>query len=174
MEEWESFLREPAKNTEAAANAKKPIRELASFFIYRRYRQIIKSGNRITPASPDSDLHQLRIDGKKLRYLLEFFASLYPKTKMRELISQLKKLQDNLGEFNDLSVQQDYLHQYLETLSHSKLREISTAAAIGGLLACLQDRHHQVRNAFANTFSRFNTSEIRTIFHHLFEPRRSN
>ena len=54
----------------------------------------------------DEDLHNLRIDCKKLRYLLEFFTSLFPKTQMKLLIKQLKQLQDNLGDFNDLSVQQ--------------------------------------------------------------------
>ncbi len=171
LEEWESFLKQATPETEEADNARRPIKELASFFIYRQYRRIIKDGQRITATSPDEDLHQLRIDGKKLRYLLEFFASLYPPNQVKTLIVQLKKLQDNLGEFNDLSIQQDYLHTYLESLDKSGRVEVLNAAAIGGLLARLHERHQQVRRAFAKTFSRFNTPETKNIFHQLFKLR---
>ena len=173
MEEWESFLGELPETTAATVNVKKPIGELASLFIQRRFRRIIKAGNRITPASPDEKLHRLRISGKKLRYLLEFFASLYPSNEMNSLISQLKKLQDNLGEFNDVSVQQDYLNRYLDNLSNNRSGDMLTAAAIGGLLARLHERHQQVKKAFAKTFSRFNSLEMQAIFQHLFPSRSS-
>lgn len=174
LEEWESFLRAPREKTPMAANAEKPIIELASLFIYRRFHQIVKAGNRITLRSPDKELHKLRINGKKLRYLLEFFASLYPPGEMKRLISQLKKLQDNLGEFNDLSVQQDYLHRYLETLNNDSQGGMLTAAAIGALLGHLHERQQQVRDDFAGTFSRFNTPEMQTTYQQLFASRRSS
>ncbi|NIA19064.1 MAG: CHAD domain-containing protein [Xanthomonadaceae bacterium] len=172
MAEWEGFLLPPPGDTAEGENAGRPIEELASFFIHRRYRQIVKAGNRITPASPDEELHKLRISGKKLRYLLEFFSSLYPPVEMEGLIGKLKRLQDNLGEFNDLSVQQDYLNRYLDTLDDERTGEILTAAAIGGLLARLHERHQQVRKSFAKTFSQFNVSELQATFHHLFGSRR--
>ena len=56
--------------------------------------------------SPDEALHRLRIDAKKLRYLLEFFRALYPPKEIGAVVGALKSLQDNLGDFNDLSVQQ--------------------------------------------------------------------
>ena len=93
-----------------------PIGEVASAAITKRYRQAIKKGNRISATTPDESLHELRIDCKKLRYLLEFFSSLFPDDQMKMLIKQLKQLQDNLGDFNDLSVQQDFLTGYLETI----------------------------------------------------------
>jgi len=174
MEEWESFLKQVRPETSNADNARRPVKELASYFIYRQYRRIIKDGQRITTTSPDEDLHQLRIDGKKLRYLLEFFASLYPPDQIKTLIIQLKRLQDNLGKFNDLSVQQDYLRAYLESLDKSSRVEVLNAAAIGGLLARLHEHHQQVRRAFARTFSRFNTPETQNIFHQLFKLRESS
>jgi len=174
MEEWESFLKQVRPETSNADNARRPVKELASYFIYRQYRRIIKDGQRITTTSPDEDLHQLRIDGKKLRYLLEFFASLYPPDQIKTLIVGLKRLQDNLGKFNDLSVQQDYLRAYLESLDKSSRVEVLNAAAIGGLLARLHEHHQQVRRAFARTFSRFNTPETQNIFHQLFKLRESS
>ena len=74
-----------------------PIGGLAKAAIYKRYRRIIKQGSRISDATRDEKLHQLRIDCKKLRYLLEFFSSLFPEEAMTALIKQLKQLQENLG-----------------------------------------------------------------------------
>ena len=42
------------------------------------YKQMVKMGSSIDDDSPAEDLHELRKVGKELRYLLEFFASLYP------------------------------------------------------------------------------------------------
>ena len=39
---------------------------------------MVKMGRAIDDDSPAEDLHELRKVGKELRYLLEFFASLYP------------------------------------------------------------------------------------------------
>ncbi len=61
----------------------------------------------------DEVVHQLRINCKKLRYLMEFFAPLFPENEIKTLIKALKLLQDNLGNFNDYSVQQIFLRQVL-------------------------------------------------------------
>jgi CHAD domain-containing protein len=51
----------------------------------------------------EGDLHRLRIALKKLRYGAEFFAPLYKKKKVRRYLSQVKKLQESLGELNDIA-----------------------------------------------------------------------
>jgi CHAD domain-containing protein len=65
--------------------------DLARKFIRKRYKKVIKRGRAITEDTPYDVFHSLRIDCKKLRYLLEFFASLFPANKMILLIGQLKK-----------------------------------------------------------------------------------
>lgn len=51
--------------------------------------------------------HEVRIEAKKLRYATEFFSSLYGGKKRRRLhkafLASLEKLQDQLGELNDLA-----------------------------------------------------------------------
>ena len=105
---------DPSAHGDTAGHA--PIGELAKTVIYNRYRRIIKKGRRITSRTADEKLHELRIDCKRLRYLLEFFTSVFPADQMKMLIKQLKRLQDNLGDFNDLCVQQDFLALHLETI----------------------------------------------------------
>jgi len=176
MANWRTFVESPSpkKPPKDAPRAAMSILALAQARIYKRYRRMLKDGRAALASGDPKDLHALRIDGKKLRYLLEFFASLYPPDQIKTLIVQLKRLQDNLGKFNDLSVQQDYLHAYLESLDKGSRVEVLNAAAIGGLLARLHEHHQQVRRAFARTFSRFNTPETQNIFHQLFKLRESS
>lgn len=56
------------------------------------------------PPGPAEELHELRKDAKKLRYLLECFGSLYSPRPRKEFVQRLKALQDNLGEHQDTEV----------------------------------------------------------------------
>ncbi len=137
--------------------AQQPIKPMASRVIFRRYRKIIKAGSRIDETTPDEYLHRLRIECKKLRYALEFFRTLYAAEEMKGLIKQLKFLQDNLGRFNDLSVQQDFLHGFLESMDGKKPKAVELAGATGALISRLQMEHRQVRDAFIGVFAKFNS-----------------
>ena len=53
---------------------------------------------------PAEEKHQLRKRVKRLRYSIEFIATLYPKKVVKQYLKALKPLQDSLGRFNDLSV----------------------------------------------------------------------
>ncbi len=70
-------------------------------------------------------------------------------------MKQLKKLQNNLGDFNDLSVQQEMLVGHQAKLTGRSRRSVVIASAIGGLLAHLDAQHKQVRKKFESTFSDF-------------------
>jgi len=47
------------------------------------------------------EIHGLRIEGKKLRYALEIFASVFPPTTLARCREALERLQQKLGEFTD-------------------------------------------------------------------------
>lgn len=160
-------LADPLDESEAPA-ANRPIGEMARAVIHKRYCRIVKKGRKITAATPDEELHRLRIDCKKLRYLLEFFTSLFPRDQMKILIKQLKQLQENLGDFNDLSVQQEFLVDYLQGIIPKSPREILLAAAIGGLITRLGIEHQRVRSQFLSVFARFDDVENRNRFKTLF------
>ncbi|HVH77849.1 MAG TPA: CHAD domain-containing protein, partial [Stellaceae bacterium] len=51
--------------------------------------------------------HQLRIALKKLRYAAELFAGLYDPAAAKQFIQRLKRLQDDLGDANDVAVAGD-------------------------------------------------------------------
>jgi len=78
---WPVFLKNEKNN--AVDIHRISIERYAAQTIWKTYRQVMKSGNAITKKSPADAYHELRKNGKKLRYLLEFFQSLYPRKKCR-------------------------------------------------------------------------------------------
>lgn len=172
LQEWEIFLNEPVPKKAKAANATLPIVDLARKRIYKRYQRVIKDGDYILTHMQDELLHALRIDCKKLRYLMEFFATLFPKKKMARLIKQLKKLQDNLGEFNDLSVQQEYLMHMAEELPLEDPRSRKALVATGYLVENLNNEQIAVKANFAKTFTKFSSPANQKLFRQLFAQKR--
>ncbi|MDM8541131.1 CHAD domain-containing protein [Desulfococcaceae bacterium HSG9] len=164
----ESFPKKDNDTVSEPANALVPAIDTAKTVIFKRFRKVIKSGGKITTATPDEKIHNLRIECKKLRYLLEFFTSLFPAGEMKDLIKQLKILQDNLGTFNDLSVQQDFLYDYLNAMRTPSALSLQLAAATGGLIVRLNIEQADVRRAFFNVFKQFNSKNNRKRFTKLF------
>lgn len=69
----------------------------------RLTRKLRKAGGKHLSRLSPHDLHQVRIRGKQLRYAAEFFAPLNGKA-ARDALTRLGKLQDVLGEINDIAV----------------------------------------------------------------------
>ncbi len=158
---------DPLAESDAPGGAR-PIGDAAKAVIYNRYRRIIKKGSRISDTTPDERLHELRIDCKKLRYLMEFFTSLFPEDQMKQLVKQLKRLQENLGDFNDLSVQQAFLINHLQSIRPQSAQALMLTAATGGLITRLHVAHGRVRSQFFHVFSKFNAPTTRKQFTTLF------
>jgi CHAD domain-containing protein len=168
LRDWEAFLKKPERDSDDASNAKLPVIDLARNRIYKKYRNVVKLGGQIAENTEDETLHVLRIHCKKLRYLMEFFSSLFPRKKIKILIYQLKKLQGNLGDFNDLSVQREYLLNVIEELPISRPQSKKTLVAIGSLIGTLEEEQQAVKDAFAKTFTDFASPANRGLFRELF------
>ena len=161
-------MKKPERDLNDASNANRPVIDLAQNRIYKKYRNVVKVGNQIIDNTEDEALHVLRIHCKKLRYLMEFFSSLFPRKKIKTLINQLKKLQENLGDFNDLSVQREYLLNVIGELPISHPQSKKTLVAIGSLIGTLEKEQHTVKEAFAKTFTDFASPANRGLFRELF------
>ncbi|MFH2122678.1 MAG: CHAD domain-containing protein [Pseudomonadota bacterium] len=164
LRRWRRYV-EDSLLASALESGPAPCKEVASKAISKRLRSILKYGAGITSQSPDSDLHSLRIQAKKLRYLLEFYRSLFPEAAMNSLVKSLKKLQDNLGTFNDLSVQQEMLGEYQKSLAgREQKKALQVAAALGGLITHLHEEQKGVRQEFEQRFKQFTTTDNRRLF----------
>ncbi|WP_051206184.1 CHAD domain-containing protein [Oceanospirillum maris] len=117
----------------ATKKGHKAIQQVAAQRIIKRYNSICLDAIGINNQTPDEQIHEIRLGCKKLRYLLEFFGELFPKKQTKPMLKALKRLQDNLGQFNDYSVQRESLDHYLS--SHSVTPEIEAAvSALNGVL----------------------------------------
>ncbi|MEM7183740.1 MAG: CHAD domain-containing protein [Spirochaetota bacterium] len=170
LQAWKRSIEEP---TDPGKNAGMAILTLAKQRIYSKYKRVIRDGMVILENQEDQLLHDLRIECKKLRYLLEFFHSLFSQSKSSYLIKQLKKLQNNLGDFNDLDVQKTYLETIANDLPANSIEEKNTLLAIGALLGALEERQMTVKNKFAQTFTEFAAKPNKGLFQELYSSKKS-
>ena len=155
LDNWRDYLDVlVAAPEEDRPDAARPVTEVAGERIATVYRRMVKMGRAIEPDSPHEALHDLRKKGKELRYLLEFFASLYPQEVVKPMVSTLKGLQDVLGRFQDREVQADALRALGDEIA---AREGGAAAlmAMGVLVQRLGEEQAQAREQFAERFERF-------------------
>jgi CHAD domain-containing protein len=165
---WNIFLKDTHLVFPYAPEADIPVRDLARKKIYRKYRRIVKDGTLILENTKDEMLHALRIHCKELRYLLEFFESLFPRKKIHEFVGQLKKLQDILGAFNDFGVQEKYLEEVAGELHATGQQSEKTVAAIGVLIEILDREKQKVKEAFSKTFTEYASPANRRVFREVF------
>ena len=74
---------------------------IAPDLLDRLFRKVRKRRRAVQPGASASELHPLRKSLKKLRYGVEFLASLYPKKPVKRLVKRMKALQQSLGVIND-------------------------------------------------------------------------
>jgi CHAD domain-containing protein len=85
-------------------------------------------------------IHAIRIDCKKLRYVLELFFQLYSLKAMKPAIKELKGFQSRLGDLHDLHVQQEMLLLALHGMEDSVYKSPEANAAVGGLITILSEK----------------------------------
>lgn len=154
LDAWERFLRQPMGEN-SPANARVPIIKLARGRIDRQYHTVLGDGARSPDNPNDEALHNLRIECKKLRYLLEFFAGLFPPDEVAPFLKRLKRLQDNLGAVSDLGDQRDYLYSIAGALDVDGARARKALVATGYLMEAIAREQQSMRADLANIFKSF-------------------
>jgi len=169
MKEWRAFLEAPP-DLDAAENAALPVKAVADARIWRLFRRIVKLGRAIGESPAPEQLHELRKDCKKLRYLMEFFAGLYEAEALDPLIKALKGLLDILGEHQDLAVQAQHLEAFAERMAAEGRAPARTLLALGALVGGLLERRTAVRAAYAAAFTAFDGDANRAAYRARFKP----
>ncbi len=163
---WEEYLNEPLPK-KADASQTQPVIKLANQRIWKVYQRIVKEGEAIDDSSPAEALHDLRKNCKKLRYLMEFFQSLYPETEIKQVIRSLKGFQSVLGDFQDYEIQELSIKRFSEEMMRENVSS-NTLLAMGVLVQYLDYKKCDARNHFAEQFSLFVETKNKTIFKQLF------
>jgi len=165
LSDWELFLKsEDIRNQRKMGSA----RDLARKAIQKRNKKLLNFGQKILLAESDEILHKLRIEGKKLRYLLEFFYSLFSAEKIQYLIRKLKQLQDNLGDLNDLHIQQERLIDSVKEITVATRSKKNTVLTYGILIGKLNENQLILKKEFAKLFSNYAAPEVQKIYDEIF------
>jgi len=171
---WRTFLQAPVPQHSRLSNAAVSVKQTADSHIWKACRKVIKQGRALGRRCPDKQLHQLRIACKKLRYLLEYFEPLYPAKKLNPLISSLKRLQNVLGDFQDLSVQIAALKRMQQQMRDENLLTEQTHQAMDLLAARFREQKQDLREKFVRQFALFSDDKNRLRYRNLFRPRRAD
>ncbi len=157
MRKWSRFVDAPPACGEAGLgpDARRPIREVAASCIRRRFRRISKHGRNLGSDTPPPTFHVVRIDCKKLRYLLEFFRHAFDSQRVAALVAELKSLQDQLGDFNDMEVQQHEVLGIAERLARRPTLRPEALIAAGSLVGILHRRQSELRPKLLGRLGRF-------------------
>lgn len=169
IEEWRAYLESELPTAPEAPNALSRAKDLADERIWRMFRRVLKEGRAVHDTSPPEELHELRKSCKKLRYLVEFFQSLYPVAQLQPLIKAIKRLLDSLGEYQDLEVQAAKLAGFAEGMQVEGKVAVRTLLAMGALIGELLRRQANARAVFKERFSEFDTADHRAAYRALFK-----
>jgi CHAD domain-containing protein len=109
-----------------------------------------------------NDLHALRIETKKLRYALEFFHEVLGK-EAKQVIGELKIIQDHLGNLNDADVACQTLSAFIEMAearpNERLLNERQTLAPAKAYLASKHAEQDHLVASFPKIWKHFNRRE---------------
>lgn len=148
MAAWERDL--------AAVPAEGPaIDALARQRVRRTFERVTKHGRAITADSPAEQVHALRKRCKELRYLLEIFRPLHNSAPHRQIVGELKKLQDCLGEFQDGEVQREAVRAFAAEMMAEGSAPAPTVLAMGELAARLDAHQTKARADLQNVLDPF-------------------
>lgn len=129
--------------------------------IRRAHQRLVREGRAISSDSPPAALHELRKTAKKLRYLLESFQPILPADDLDRVVSALKRLQESLGLFQDLTVQAEKLAGFARAMLSEGYGGSDTLLAMGVLVGHLEERQRDARKEVGRRFRRFDRKAVR-------------
>ena len=145
--------------------ALKPVLKVVKNLLLKRYHKMLLMSEAINSQSADTAIHELRIEFKKLRYMIEFFVELLHRKRTARLVGEIKKIQTVLGDFNDYCIQIDFLISYVDD------SRIEMSKALSGLIAILHHRKTETRLKVSGELGKFFTEHMSIEFDLLFDAK---
>jgi CHAD domain-containing protein len=166
---WRDFLESAPPAVPEIAEASCPLVEVTSQRIWRLYRRFADQAMAIHDKTPADAIHQLRIDAKKLRYLIDATRSLHDRSRLDQIIDNLKRVQTVLGDFNDAHVQERHLLEAGRALAEAGPGDSGALLTIGRLAENARNRAASLRAHVFGELSRFCKDDVRADFGRLFK-----
>jgi triphosphatase len=122
------------------------VADFAAKRLRKRRKRLVAAGEGLAGQGPEAR-HRIRIDAKKLRYMVEFFLDVpeiaTKRKTTKSLVKALEDLQESLGEMHDIEVRDAYCAQELVTADGEERGE----AAAGYVEAAATDTSQQLARA---------------------------
>lgn len=168
LTDWQASL-----TTAPQANKRpdRPILQVSNGQIKKQYQRVLRDATALHKRLKPETLHDLRITAKKLRYALEFFRPLYPAELIENCIRELKALQDELGDFHDLTLLLDMLQRYRKQLIAERTVTTSTRAALDHLIATSTARQSQTQKDARRALARIAQARSRAAYKRLWHTK---
>jgi CHAD domain-containing protein len=125
--------------------------------IWVAYERVRARGTQLEWADVPA-LHALRIEGKRLRYTLEFFREVLP-PRIERLIERVTEMQDHLGMLNDADIAAQLAREWL-TARGPRLTE-PTRQAMVQFLASREAEVRRLRRSFGPIWRRVDSPAFR-------------
>ena len=111
------------------------IDEFAPRALDRRHRRLLKAGRGFATLSVPQR-HEVRIAVKKMRYLTEFFADLFPHPRRRCFLKALRCLQEDLGHLNDIALAEPLVAAAIAEAGRQREAVARAGSFLAGWHAC--------------------------------------
>jgi CHAD domain-containing protein len=152
---WGRFLDTQPPRSSRQSRARQPIAACALERTMRAARRVRREGRQIGAESPPAEYHELRKSCKNLRYLIDAFGEILPIKNLSKVTQRLKKLQDVLGEHQDLDVHRDAILRLHRALADDGVLPGETHDAMEHLVEELARRAARARGHFEAEFRGF-------------------
>jgi len=126
------------------ASGSERVADVAGGRIWRAYERL-RAHDATLPWADTTALHELRIDGKRLRYAVEFFREVLDLGADR-LIADITRLQDHLGNLNDAHISAELTRAWL--LESGSALTVEQRAAIGAYVRANEAEVERLTRSF--------------------------
>ena len=131
------------------------LRHVLPLLLHRRLA-CVRAYDIVLPAPDDKRLHSLRVECKRLRYAVEFFAPVLGST-ADDFLALVVSLQETLGRLNDIGV-------FVERLKRLDKLSPKQTAILDDYFARRDEERILLRATFYDQWARFNTRALQRKF----------
>ncbi len=139
------------------------LRDIVPVLVYERYAAV-RAYEPILSSASIAQLHALRIEFKKLRYVLEYFREILGES-AGPAIAAIKQMQDHLGELHDTDVACSLVSEFLAGWEKKQcarpIPERENPEPIVTYLAYLNAERYRLVSSFPELWRKFNRPEFR-------------
>lgn len=165
--DWRRALAALASGRPAGIAAAEPALTAARAAIAKRYARLRAIAHALDDLD-DAALHRARVQGKRLRYVLEFFAHPLGGDAL-PAISAVESLQDALGAYHDAGVLQSLLSEEAKKPPSNSRDAVVHGGVIGALTARLDVRRAKARRRAARRLEALTDRKSERMFRRLSE-----